>query len=569
MPDEARLKLVLCWHMHQPQYRDLISGEYFLPWTYLHAIKDYVDMAVHLEEVPGARAVVNFAPLLLEQIEDYAQQVKNFISQGAPIRDALLAALASSALPATNEQRQTLIKACLRANEMRMISRYPAYRRLANLAEGLIKHPENTQYLNEGFLFDLLTWYHLAWLGETVRRNDARVQRLIEKASAFNLSDRRELLSVIGELLAKVIQCYADLSKNGQVELSVTPYAHPISPLLLDFRSAHDAMPDAPLPKLAQYPDGEARARWHAREAIKTFQRHFGFAPSGCWPSEGGVSSASLKILSEEGFHWAASGEGVLRNSLLLSGHADHSVKEAWLYNRYAVNDTGMNCFFRDDSLSDLIGFTYAIWHADDAVNNLVHHLENIAHCCRAHPEHVVSIIMDGENAWEHYPDNGYYFLSALYRRLADHPKLELTTFSDCVKTLPAKPLHKLAAGSWVYGTFSTWIGEADKNRGWEMLGEAKQAFDAAAPRLTPAQLDLAQRQLAVCEGSDWFWWFGDHNPENTVADFEKLFRQHLTNLYILIGVKPPEYLTQVFTRGGGAPQHGGVMRPGQVAAQG
>lgn len=566
MPDDIRLKVVLCWHMHQPQYRDLVSGTYQLPWVYLHAIKDYVDMAAHLEAVPRARAVVNFAPLLLEQIEDYARQVEGFLTNSLAIRDPLLAALVSPTLPPAEEERMTLIKACLRANETRMISRYPAYRNLADMAALLMPRPETMHYLSNQFLADLLTWYHLAWLGETVRRSDARVKRLLDKGSGYTLHDRRELLAVIGELLSNVIPRYRQLAERGQVELSVTPYAHPIVPLLLDFQCAHDAMPGAPLPLLQQYPGGEERARWHIREGIETFRRHFGFAPAGCWPSEGAVSTAALKLLAEAGFRWAASGESVLRNSLIKSGHADHHVKEAWLYRLYSMKDSGIHCFFRDDGLSDLIGFNYATWHGDDAVNNLVHHLENIAHCCRAHPEHVVSIIMDGENAWEHYPENAFHFLHALYRRLSEHPKIELTTFSNCLKSVPAKSLRILSAGSWVYGTLSTWIGELDKNRGWDMLGDAKRAFDAAAARLGAEQLDRARRQLAVCEGSDWFWWFGGDNPSATVADFERLYRQHLTNLYQLIGAEPPEYLAQVFTRGGGAPKHGGAMRPGQMS---
>ena len=566
MPADIRLKVVLCWHMHQPQYRDLVSDAYHLPWTYLHAIKDYTDMAAHLEAVPAARAVVNFAPLLLEQIEDYARQVDGYLSNSLAIRDPLLAALVSPALPPTDEQRVTLIKACLHANEARMIDRFPAYRRLADMAAWIVLHVEAQRYLSNQYLADLLVWYHLAWLGETVRRQDARIKRLIDKGAGFTLHDRRELLTVIGELLSNVIPRYAHLASRGQVELSVTPYAHPILPLLLDFHSAHDAMPQAPLPLLRRYPGGEERVRWHIREGIETFRRHFGFVPAGCWPSEGAVSTASLKLLAEAGFRWAASGEGVLHNSLTLSGHADHSVKEAWLYRHYTVADSGMSCFFRDDRLSDLIGFTYATWHGDDAVNNLAHHLENIAHCCRAHPEHVVSIVMDGENAWEHYPENAYYFLGALYRRLSEHPRIELTTFSDCLKTVPAKSLRQLAAGSWVHGTLSTWIGEPDKNRGWDMLGDAKRAFDAAAAHLNAEQLERARRQLAVCEGSDWFWWFGGDNPTATVADFEGLYRQHLTNLYQLIGAEPPEYLAQVFTRGGGAPVHGGAMRPGKLS---
>ena len=566
MPDDIRLKVVLCWHMHQPEYRDLVSGNHHLPWTYLHAIKDYTDMAAHLEAVPAARVVVNFAPLLLEQIEDYAKQVEGFLTNSLSIRDPVLAALVSPALPPSDEQRVMLIKACLRANESRMIDRFPAYRRLADMAKWIVAHHDSLHYMSNQYLADLLVWYHLAWLGETVRRGDVRVRRLLEKASGYTLHDRRELLTVIGELLSNVIPRYAQLAARGQIELSVTPYAHPISPLLLDFSCAREAMPQAPLPLLPQYPGGEERASWHIREGIETFRRHFGFAPVGCWPSEGAVSAPTLKLLAAAGFRWAASGEAVLHNSLIHSGHADHHMKEAWLYRHYSVVESGMSCFFRDDGLSDLIGFTYATWHAEDAVSNLVHHLENIAHCCRAHPEHVVSIIMDGENAWEHYPENAYFFLSAFYRRLSEHPGIELTTFSDCLKTVEAKHLRQLVTGSWVYGTLSTWIGEPDKNRGWDMLGDAKRAFDEVAVRLDAVHLENARRQLAVCEGSDWFWWFGGDNPAATVADFERLYRLHLTNLYQLIGVEPPEYLAQVFTRGGGAPVHGGTMRPGQLS---
>jgi alpha-amylase/alpha-mannosidase (GH57 family) len=238
-------------------------------------------------------------------------------------------------------------------------------------------------------------------------------------------------------------------------------------------------------------------------------------------------------------------------------------MKAAWLYRPYSVADSRMSCFFRDDGLSDLIGFTYASWHADDAVANFIQHLENIAASCRAHPDRVVPVILDGENAWEYYPENGYYFLSALYRRLAEHPEIELTTFSDYLESHPTKRLRMLTAGSWVHGTFSTWIGNADKNRGWDMLGDAKRAFDAAAPRLAPERRAAAERQLAVCEGSDWFWWFGDYNPQAVVSDFERLYRLHLTNLYQLLGVEPPDYLAHVFARGSGEPVHGGVMRPG------
>lgn len=570
MSAEQRLQVVLCWHMHQPQYLDLISGEYQLPWTYLHGIKDYVDMAAHLEANPEARAVVNFAPVLLDQIEDYVRQIQGFLNNSGALRDPLLAALNRPVLPATPELRAALMKDCLRANEQRLINRFPQYRRLADMAGWFASHPQSMIYAAEQFLVDLLMWYHLAWIGETVRRTDERVQRLMDKGHAFNLHDRRVLLEVICELLSGVVGRYRKLAERGQVELSVTPYGHPILPLLLDIDSAREAMPDVHLPVLDKYPGGEERARWHVREAITTFERHFGFRPAGCWPAEGGVSARALRLLEEEGFHWAASGESVLRNSLAATAMPEVAPREQSLYLPYRLPHGRLACFFRDDGLSDLIGFTYSTWHADDAVANLVHHLENIANATRQQPGSMVAIILDGENAWEYYPENGYYFLSALYRRLADHPRLKLTTFSQYLADgAPVAQLPQMVAGSWVYGTFSTWIGDRDKNRGWDMLGDVKRAFDQAVMegRLTGEKLAAAERQLAVCEGSDWFWWFGDYNPAATVSDFERLYRLHLANLYQMLGEEPPEYLSRVFTQGGGSPELGGVMRHGQAPA--
>jgi alpha-amylase/alpha-mannosidase (GH57 family) len=509
--------------MHQPEYRDLQTGEFKLPWTYLHVIKDYVDMVAHLEAVPKAKAVVNFAPILLEQIEEYARQVNGYLHDRISITDPLLAALVDPSIPADPEERMRLVKDCMRANRERQIDRYPTFKRLIEMADWLEHHYDSLTYVNSQFISDVLAWYHLIWMGETIKLTDSRIKRLIEKGSGYTLHDRIEIIEVIAEQLTSVICRYKALARKGQVELSVTPYAHPIMPLLLDLNSTREAMPDAPLPELDTYPGGEERVKWHLDKGVQTFKRLFGFKPKGCWPSEGGVSGQTLKILGDFGFDWTASGGSVLHNS-----------------------------------------FEYSKWHADDAVGDLIHHLENIA--VHESGDKVVSIIMDGENAWEYYPANGYYFLSALYQRLASHPHIELTTFSECLQNkVDVKPLVKMVAGSWVYGTFSTWIGDADKNRGWDMLGDAKWTFDKviSVGRLTDKQMQQAELQLAVCEGSDWFWWFGDYNPGEAVSNFEKQFRLNLANLYRLLGEEPPAYLAMSFTQGSGAPAMGGAMRPG------
>ena len=568
MSADSGLRVVLCWHMHQPHYRDQISGEYKLPWSYLHAIKDYVDMAAHLEAVPAAKVVVNFAPVLLEQLHDYSKQVSGFLRDHKAIRDPLLAALVEPVLPAHPEQRLDLINNCKRINHERVVARFPAYQRLTELAQPFLRNCTDLLYISDQLLTDLLFWYHLGWIGETVRRSDLRVQRWQEQGNNFSLHDRRELLALIGELLSGVIDRYTALSDRGQVELSVTPYAHPIVPLMLDIQSAREAMPDAQLPELEFYQGGEARVRWHIREGILVFEHYFHRKPARCWPSEGSVSAPTLALLEEHGFSWAASGESVLRNSLLDSvGEAAAAATDAVLKGyRVGLGDTV--CFFRDDNLSDEIGFNYSTWHADDAVANFIHQLERIgaAHSGR---KLVLPIILDGENAWEHYPENGYFFLQTLYEKLAAHPDLKLSTFSECLQDgIEIGALSSMTSGSWVYGNFSTWIGDRDKNRGWDMLGDAKRAFDkvSAAGRLDGAQSHAAEQQLAVCEGSDWFWWFGDYNPAHSVSDFESLFRMHLSNLYYLLGLEPPEYLAHTFARGSGAPAMGGVMRQGQAA---
>ncbi len=569
-----RTKVVFLWHMHQPDYRDIMTGEYYFPWTYLHAVKDYVDMAAHLEAQPAAKAVVNFAPILLEQLDDYAQQIKNYLTQGEKIKDAVLASLVEVNLPAPGSMAFVdLAKKYLRANRERMIHRFPVYRELANMVESFDEKPYLSRYLNEHFLTDLCVWYHLSWLAEIPRRSDERIKRLQNKERDFNEEDRRELLTIIGELIASIVPRYKALADAGQIELCMSPYAHPIIPLLIDLNSAREAMPGVALPRSACYPDGRNRAKWHLHEGIKKFEEYFGKRPRGCWASEGSLSDDTLKLLYEAKFEWAATGDSVLHNSL--RAHDNQTVaielenEKKSLHRAYEFAGVKIKTFFRDDGLSDLIGFKYSTWHSDDAVNDLIGHMENISNAAKDTKNTVISVIMDGENAWEYFPENAFHFLHTLYERLTSHPTLELSTYSEIIDKQNPEPLclPHLVAGSWVYGTFSTWIGDKDKNRGWDMLCDAKQQVDQALRqrRFTAERLAQIEKQLALCEGSDWFWWFGDYNPAQSVSDFEYLFRRHLMNLYALIDTPVPGYLNQVISIGGGDPAAGGVMRHGHA----
>ncbi len=561
MATEAPLKVVLCWHMHQPDYRDHKRNEFQLPWVYLHGIRDYIDMAAHLEAVPEAKAVVNFSPILLVQLEEYERQINDYLHNAGTIRDPLLSMLDSPVFPSDYGQRLSIIKSCIRANKKHQIDRFSPYQKLVVIAEMVMNDPDSNAYINDQYLADLVTWYHLAWLGETVRRADTRIIKLIEQAYGYTLHQRRVLLEVIAELISSLRGRYVRLAESGRIELSMSPHTHPMLPLLIDLNSARESQPEIHLPMQKTYPGGMERADWHMQRGLEVFQKYFNRTPVGCWPSEGGISGATLDVIAKYGFRWVATGESVLRNSIRQSASGDNG---ASIYSAYYHPRSNLRLFARDDTLSDRIGFTYTDWHSDDAVGDLLHRLGMIANDHADKENTVVSIIMDGENAWEYYSENGYYFLSNLYQRLTKDPRIQLCTYADLLETR-ALPLEQIVSGSWVYGTFSTWIGNEDKNRAWDVLCELKLVYDECCQQLDPQIRAKVDAQLGACEGSDWFWWFGDYNPARMVSDFEHLFRTHVAGLYQMLNREPPQYLTQVLAHGTGSPEHGGVMRHGRA----
>lgn len=566
-----KLYLNLYWHMHQPDYRDMLSREYVLPWTYLHAIKDYTDMAFHLEANAKARVTFNFVPILLDQLEDYARQFsKN------EIRDPLLAMLAEQDIEGiSSEQRMFIIDSCFKNHHEKMLEPFPHYQKLHLIYRTLVSESSTAfDYLSGQYMADLLVWYHLAWTGESVRRGNPLVQQLMEKGNQFTLEDRLALYALIGKLISGLIPRYKKLLADGQIEISTTPYYHPILPLLLDFKCTRDAMPYAPLPHCGQYPGGRERAGAHIAEALASHNRRFGEMPQGMWPAEGGVSHSALGLMAEHGVCWAATGEGVLANSLYKSFNSlDLPPRHEYLYKPYRVSDSGHEivCFFRDEQLSDKVGFEYSKWHSNEAVRDFIQTLEHIQQNAVPGTHPVVSVILDGENAWEYYPYNGYYFLSELYEALTAHPHIEMSTFCDILEKakegqgIDIQELPAIAGGSWVYGSFSTWIGSVEKNHAWDLLCQVKKQYDKvmAADTLSAEEKKACEHQLAVCEGSDWFWWFGDYNPSDSVESFDRLYRLNLSNLYRLLKLDVPPALSTPISHGGGHPAAGGTMRRG------
>ncbi|KAB2926178.1 MAG: glycoside hydrolase [Dechloromonas sp.] len=545
--------LAFLWHMHQPDYRHPDSGEFLLPWVFLHAIKDYTDMAAHLERHPTIRCTVNFVPVLLDQIEDYATQFAD-----RQWRDPLLRiAAAPDGDSLSTADRDWLLDMAFRCHAPTMLEPFAPYRRLRDLLSFVHDHDgHGMSYLSGTFYSDLATWYLLAWSGESLRRNGQAVPLLMARGGNFSAAERQTLLAELGAAVADLIPRYRKLADSGQIELSCTPANHPLAPLLLDFRSAREALPECLLPAAPEYPGGRSRVAEHLADASGSHARRFGKPPAGLWPAEGALSAAFLQQIADAGFAWTASSHGVLRHS---AGN-DARTTTPWLPPEGTTGDILL--FFRNERLSDLIGFEYAKWHGRDAAQHFMTELKAI-HLQDA--DNLIPVFLDGENAWEYYPYNAWYFFSDLYDALEKNPAIRTVTLSEAAVRQRARSprLPRLTAGSWVYGTLSTWIGHADKNRAWEMLCDAKQCADRAldSGRLDADARREVERRLAVCESSDWFWWLGDYNSPESVASFDRLFRQNLQSLYRLLGLPTPASLDHPISKGGGEPESGGTMR--------
>lgn len=538
------LEVVIIWHMHQPYYKDPLKGEYALPWTYLHGIKDYFDMPAIVEDTPGAKAVFNLVPSLIEQLLDYAH--------GTAVDPFLLKGMADPA-DLDEENRIFLLENFFSANRVRMIEPYQRYLELLYMAgEGKPGSArDRVRHFSDQDLRDLQVWFFLAWTGEAARRRFPAFRELLAKGDKFTTADKELLFATQREVLLATVPLYKRLHEEGRIELSVTPYYHPILPLLCDTRTARTGMPRVSLPSVPFHHPEDARAQ--IRRGMAYFREIFGFDPKGMWPSEGSVSDETLEIIADCGISWIATDEEILAKSLD-GGLGSHNER---LYHpwRYTCRNGSLHAFFRDHQLSDLIGFTYSQWDANRAANDLCGRLHAIA--SRVGREgRVIPIILDGENAWEYYPANAYDFLHQMYRCIADSHDLKLSTCSEVIASSHFEgTLNRIFPGSWINGNYGIWIGHPEENLAWDLLARTRQAAVSSNPLVATAlengevpvdpTTELICRSLYAAEGSDWFWWYGDDHFSPHSDRFDRLFRQHLMNVYRLLAQDPPRELLE------------------------
>ncbi|MBY0494274.1 MAG: glycoside hydrolase [Cyanobacteria bacterium] len=515
------LKLALLWHMHQPDYEDLATGEHILPWVRLHAIKDYWGMAAVLEEFPKIRVTFNLVPSLIRQIQAFA---------GDRAKDRHLEIGLKPAAELTPEEARWMVANGFHAPYGRMIGPYPRYAELH--ACRLERKPFTVDDIR-----DLQVWHKLAWMDPDLLIADPRLASLIQKDRGFTEDDKVLLRQLELELLARVVPAYRDASARGRVELSTSPFYHPILPLLCDSDAHQHAQPGAAKPRQRFRRPEDARLQ--IDRAIAFHEATFGSRPSGMWPSEGSVSDESVALIADAGLNWIATDEDILARSLRTP------VRPDLLYRPYRIGDRGPVALFRDHAMSDRIGFHYQSWDAGAAAADFVAHVRAAGQRfvdAGGGEVATVPVILDGENAWEYYDGGGRPFLRALYRALSEAPDIQTVTMSEAAAG-PARALPSIFPGSWINGDFYIWIGHRDDHRAWDQLSEARAAFDQRAGAVAPEARDRALEELLIAEGSDWFWWYGDDHSSDHDADFDDLFRRHLRNAYASLDAPIPEEL--------------------------
>jgi alpha-amylase/alpha-mannosidase (GH57 family) len=520
--------------MHQPFYKDLVSGEYRLPWTRMHALKDYYGMVKILEEFPQIRQTFNLVPSMIVQVEEYARGEAN---------DPFLACALKPAETLTFDEQGFILRNFFMANPERMIHRYPRYSELYNAWQARKNLKDGKSVFGVQEFRDLQVLSQVAWFDEDFQDHDPEVQALVAKGSGFTLEDQAVMGRKQREICAAVIPEYKKLAATGQIEISTTPFYHPILPLLCDSDIASVSHPHVPLPPRFCYPED---ARVQLQMARDYVQQTFGVAPVGLWPSEGSVSDHVLDIAASVGFEWAATDNGVLERTLRRAATSDVTYRP-W---RWSQQGKEMRMIFRDHQLSDLIGFVYSGVNAADAAQDFLHRIRgNCSGLLAAGRDALVPVILDGENAWEYYDRNGRPFFRELYRRIQDDPAMEAVTVREAFARMEADPLDHVFPGSWINANFDVWIGAEEDNKSWRLLLDAHKAFDKATSDLPDANLALAQRELFIAEGSDWNWWYGpEHDSENRI-EFDQIYREHLANVYRALGIATPPELSHPILR--------------------
>ena len=509
--------------MHQPYYGDDLAKKIKMPWVFLHAIKDYYDMPLTLSRYDGIKATFNLVPSLLIQIESYGNKTAN---------DELLLIIQEDVELLDEAQRKKLEEYLFLSHEEHAIK--PLWR-YHELYTKFLASSRTLEVFDSQEIVDSEVLFLLSWCGNHLRSADPLIKNLLLQGANFTHKQKNDLIDTLLDFCKEIIPLYKKLALEGKIELSTTPFYHPIAPLLLDIHSAKEANPNTLLPSIEC--DFASATQFQTSEAIAYFHRTFGFYPKGFWPAEGSVSMATLDLFARHKIAWIGTDEEILFRSI---GSNDKNL----LYDGYKDQKSKISVLFRDKYLSDLIGFEYSRQDPKKAVKDFILELQKIA--LHKGSNGIVSVILDGENAWEYYPHNGLDFFDTLYSELQNNSTLIETIVASQIVDLPInhKEIASLATGSWINGNFDIWIGKKQKNQAWELLCQTQKMILASHDSLTPQIEEMIKNELMIALGSDWFWWYDDDHFTVQKRSFDDLFRLHLSNIYTLLGKEIPKNIS-------------------------
>jgi alpha-amylase/alpha-mannosidase (GH57 family) len=529
MPGAGKIRVAILWHMHQPFYLNPEDNKLMMPWVRLHGLKDYLDMPLMAAKY-NVKVTFNLVPSLLDQIEMY--------NQGYTDRHLELSKIPARDL--SYEEKSDILDTFFSAHYPSMIAPYARYRQLYRKKESCGTDLDlAVKIFSTSEWRDLQVWGNMVWI-DPMFRSESEIRELYRKARDFTEAEKEQLLQFELNLLKRIMPTYQKLFREGAIDISFSPYYHPILPLLIDTDSAKEAIDDITLPQNGfRHPED---ARWHIQQAVEKFRQLFGRAPVGMWPSEGSVSEETLRLVAENGIKWLATDEEILRHSLMKSYNEARKFSPHFVYEFEGV--PGAKIFFRDHGLSDKIGFVYSGWDADRAVNDFILSLRNIArYVGNSLGNCIVPIILDGENAWEYFPRDGIEFLGKFYEALSHDEAISVVSLSDAAEILEAEKLPALFAGSWINHNFRIWIGHPEDNQAWDLLSLARKSvsdYQNMETGVDPEKLRRAWNQIYIAEGSDWCWWFGDEHQGMNNDQFDRLYRNHLMAVYKILGLEPP-----------------------------
>lgn len=534
MSQTKKLSIAFYWHMHQPVYQLSPEGDYLMPWVRLHAVKDYLDMVTILDKFKKIKLNFNLVPVLLDALIDYGEKGLHDIHSRLSVADIKNLSL---------DDKEFILNNFFDANYQTMIFPLEEYNRLY---QKRISNPDcGIDFFSEQEYSDLMALFNLAWLDPTYKTSNSTLKQLYKKGRGYTLDDRQKIVELQREIIRKIIPSYKKYLKNNRIEITTSPYYHPILPILLDIneikKSANDDLPA----DLMMEEDAKAQTLM----ALDRMEEIFGKRPQGIWPSEHCISSKQLELFKELGVDWTVSDEGILSNSINFEFVRDFKgyLEDPYQLLKSYEYKNGVKVIFRDSIIPNLISFEYPNHNAEIAANDLYDRIKVAQGKLLSSPdsEHLVTIAMDGENCWENYPEDGLLFLKALYKLIEDDKSLETVLISDYLKREKHhRPLNKICAGSWINRNFKLWIDEPLKNLAWTYLKRVRDDFTKYVSE-NPDNLNIknARKELYICEGSDWFWWYGEPNDSGRDNIFDYIYREHLKNIYLYLGQEPPKYL--------------------------